>query len=925
LARLDEYRRKRDFRRTPEPAGESRARAKGAGGSFVVHKHAAQRLHYDLRLEQDGVLRSWAVPKGPNIEPGEKRLAVEVEDHPLEYGEFEGVIPKGEYGGGTVMLWDRGRWRALHEPEEDRIEFALEGRKLSGSWTLVRMTGERSDGGKNWLLIRHKLDKATGKRAVRHYPARNGKARAEVDAEERSVLSGRTMKQIASDRDAVWTSEGLQGEVPGAERPEPRSVPGARKRSLTDKPEPQLATLVDEAPGGDDWLHEIKFDGYRILARIERKREGGDAEVTLISRNGKDWTERFPEIAALLGGLPSDEALLDGEVVALESDGSSSFRRLQEALSAERTDRLVYQAFDLLHLDGHDLSRSPQVERKRALERLLAGAGFGASGTVRYTDHLTGKGPAFYERVCGLGLEGIISKLGDAPYRDGRGKSWLKVKCTRHEELLVGGYTEPAGSRSGFGALLLGAYDEEGRLSYTGKVGTGFGERQLRDLHARLRELEIGDPPFDPAPPGRGVHWVEPQLVAEVEFSEWTRDGVLRHPSFRGLREDKDPSEIVLPAEARAGTAAEGVGTKPARGEAAKGGAAHAMAKGGVAKGSAAKGGAAKGGAAKGGAQGAGGKTGRKRQVRPGAGRPGKDEAVVAGVRLSSPDRVLFPEQGVTKLALAEYYEDIEEWVLPFLRERPLSLVRCPQGRADECFFQKHPTEEMAPEVARIEIEESDGPAPYLYIRSLPDVIAMVQQGVLELHVWGSQVDDVEHPDILVFDLDPSPEVPWSEMLRVARELRERLQGLGLESFVRTTGGKGLHLVVPLVPKLAWDEAKEFAQAVAQAHQQDDRSRITTNMSKAKRRGKIFLDYLRNGRGATAIASYSTRARPRAPVATPVRWDELGGALRPDRYAVDNLRRRLAALRSDPWEGFDDARRAITRKMQAAVGRGSGR
>jgi bifunctional non-homologous end joining protein LigD len=910
LARLDEYRRKRDFRRTPEPAGQSRGRAKGAGGSFVVHKHAAQRLHYDLRLEQDGVLRSWAVPKGPEIDPGEKRLAVEVEDHPLEYGEFEGVIPKGEYGGGTVMLWDRGRWRPLHEPEEDRIEFVLEGQKLSGSWTLVRMSGERSDGGKNWLLIRHKLDKATGKRAVRHDPARNGKARAEEAAEERSVVSGRTMKQIASDRDAVWTSEGLQGEVPGAKRPEAGSVAGARKHTLTEEPEPQLATLVDEAPGGDGWLHEIKFDGYRILARIERKREGRDEEVTLISRNGKDWTGRFPEIAALLAGLPGDEALLDGEVVAFEPDGSSSFRRLQEALSAERTDRLVYQAFDLLHLDGYDLSRSLQAERKRALERLLAGAGFGASGTVRFTDHLTGKGPAFLERVCGLGLEGIISKRRDAPYRGGRGRAWLKVKCTRHEELLVGGFTEPAGSRSGFGALLLGAYDEEGRLVYTGKVGTGFGERQLRDLHARLRELEVDEPPFDPAPPGRGVHWVEPQLVAEVEFSEWTRDGALRHPSFRGLREDKDPSEIVLPAEARAGTAA-GAEPGPATGAAAK----DRRKVQGVAK----------GGAAKGGAEGAGGKSGWKRQVRPGAGRPGKDEAVVAGVRLSSPDRVLFPEQGVTKLALAEYYEDIEEWILPFLRERPLSLVRCPQGRADGCFFQKHPTEEMAPEVPRIEIEESDGPAPYLYIGSLPDVIAMVQQGVLELHVWGSRVDDVEHPDILVFDLDPSPEVPWSEMLRVARELRERLQELGLESFVRTTGGKGLHLVVPLVPKLAWDEAKEFAQAVAQAHQQDDRSRITTNMSKAKRRGKIFLDYLRNGRGATAIASYSTRARPRAPVATPVRWDELGGALRPDRYDVDNLRRRLAALRSDPWEGFDDSRRAITRKMQGAVGLGARR
>jgi bifunctional non-homologous end joining protein LigD len=883
MGHLDEYRKKRDFGRTPEPAGrtgkagertreartrtpvaEEAAAATGqAGGAFVVHKHAAQRLHFDLRLEQDGVLKSWAVPKGPSLDPGEKRLAVQVEDHPLEYGEFEGVIPEGEYGGGTVMLWDRGRWRATGKTDEDRLDFVLEGSKLQGAWTLVRMSGEKSEGGKNWLLIKRR-DEGAGKG--------NGKANeSRGRLYDKSVATGRTMKQIARDRDATWTAEGPRDDA-GNDVLEARRLDGVREKALPTEPEAQLATLVDEAPAGEGWLHEIKFDGYRILARLERSEGDRTGEVRLISRNGKDWTGRFPHIAALVANLDASAALLDGEVVAYAADGSTSFRRLQEALSQDRTEQLVYQVFDLLHLEGYDLSGVSQIERKEALAGLMAQAGFTGSSTIRYSDHLVGKGPAFYQQACGLGLEGIISKRKDAGYRGGRGKDWLKVKCTHHQELLIGGYTDPGGARSGFGALLLGGYDDNGALRYAGKVGTGFSDRQLVDLHARLRRLEVDASAFEPAPPGRGVHWVEPELVAEVEFTEWTRDGSLRHPTFRGLREDREPEEIRMPPEAKVESNRKGKA-----------------------------------------------KAGRKSARSGGKRRSGNDEAEVAGVRLSSPERVLYPEQGVTKLALARYYQDIEEWVLPQLRDRPLSLVRCPEGRAEQCFFQKHPRQAMAKGVARVEIEESDGPAPYLYVRSLPDVIALVQAGALELHVWGSRVDDVERPDIIVFDLDPAPEVPWSEMVRVAKELRERLGELGLESFARTTGGKGLHLVVPLRPNLRWDAIKEFAQAVARAHARDDR-RITTNMSKAKRRGKIFLDYLRNGRGATAIASYSTRSREGAPVAVPVRWDEVGGALRPERYNIDNLRRRLASLRSDPWEGFDESRRALDSGMLKAVG-----
>ena len=880
MAALEAYRSKRDFRKTPEPAGEARAARDEAGGIFVIQKHAAQRLHFDLRLEKDGVLKSWAVPKGPSLDPGEKRLAVQVEDHPLEYGDFEGVIPEGEYGGGTVMLWDRGRWTPRGKNTEHHIDFELEGRKLRGIWTLVRMRDADDEDGDNWLLIKRsddwtpdgkgKLPESRGK-GKSEGPGRKGRRGGAAEAsallteegDDLSVATGRTMKQIANDRDAIWTRDGLEAARRGR-APEAGEIPGAEKRRLPKEVEPQLATLVEEPPAGDEWLHEIKFDGYRILARCDA------GEVQLLSRNGKDWTERFPEIASLLAGLPVKGALLDGEVVAFAPDGSTSFRRLQESLSAERTAHLVYHAFDLLHLNGFDLSRTPQLERKEALRSLLEAAGMVGHGLVRYTDHLEGKGPAFFQQACGLGLEGIICKRRDARYGAGRTKQWLKVKCTRHVELLVGGFTDPSGSRSGFGALLLGAYDDDGKLVYAGRVGTGFSDRQLKTLHERLLELEVKKPPFAEPPPKRGVHWVSPVLVAEVEFTEWTRDGSLRHPSFRGLREDRDPEEIRMDGSEMAAPAKGGaVKAKPPKEE-------------------------------------------RKRLA------PGEEE--VAGVRLTSPDRVLYPEQGVTKLALARYYEYIADWILPHVENRPLSLVRCPQGREDECFFQKHPAESMAKGVPRIVIEESDGPEPYLYIRNLQDLIAMVQMGVLELHVWGSKVDDVEKPDIVVFDLDPAPEVRWSEMLRVAKELRERLQELGLESFPRTTGGKGLHLVVPLRRKAGWDEVKAFAQGVANQHAADDRGRITTNMSKAKRRGKIFLDYLRNGRGATAIASYSTRAKEGATVAVPVRWDEVNAALRPDRYDIDNLRRRLAALKGDPWEGFGDVRRAITGKLLEKVG-----
>ena len=550
MSSLREYQRKRNFQRTPEPAGKKKQQKQHkrspraaenvaqVGGRFVIHKHAARRLHYDLRLERDGVYKSWAVPKGPGLEPGEKRLAVRVEDHPLEYGDFEGVIPKGEYGAGTVMLWDRGRWAPLESKDEDkgrrrkksasratdedRVDFVLVGQKLRGAWTLVRMTGRASEDGDNWLLIKRR-DDATERSQVT----------------DLSVVTGRTMEQIAADRNRTWTREG-EAPTATAPAPDPRTIAGAHKRALPRKFSPELATLVREAPAGDDWLHEIKFDGYRILARCER------GEVELASRKGKDWTDRFPEIAALLRNLTARSALLDGEVMALTAGGASSFRALQEALTAGRTAGLVYQVFDLVHLDGHDLTGVPLEQRKQALSDLLGASGFTSSSAVRYTEHLRGSGPSFFEQACRMGLEGIVCKRAGAPYRSERTRDWVKVKCTAREELVVCGYTDPSGSRSGFGALLLGAY-KGGELVYAGKVGTGFGERDLTTLHKRLRALARQTAPVANPPGERGLHWVRPQLVAEIEFTEWTRDGMLRHPVFVGLREDRSADEIRLP------------------------------------------------------------------------------------------------------------------------------------------------------------------------------------------------------------------------------------------------------------------------------------------------------------------------------------------------------------------------------------------
>lgn len=858
---LKTYRQKRDFRRTPEPAGR-RVSGREEGRRYVIQKHAASRLHYDLRLEEVGVLKSWAVPKGPSLNPKDKRLAVQVEDHPVDYGSFEGTIPEGQYGAGTVLLWDRGRWK----PREDSaaglrkgtLKFELEGEKLRGGWTLVRLR-DRDGGDKtNWLLIKEQ-DAAAGEKDI-------------LKERPESVVTGRDLEDIAAGRNKVWESDRpgkgkakakAQAQAKTKHNPvDPKAIPGARKGAM----EPlvgrfELTTLTAEPPEGDAWLHEIKLDGFRIHCRVSK------GKATLITRNGLDWTYRFKEVAATLQQVPAETALIDGELVALLPDGRSSFQALQQALNEGREAQLVYFAFDLLYLDGYDLTAATLEDRKKTLEPLIAGL---APDVLRYSEHIAGHGPSFHREACRLGLEGIISKRRDSPYRAGRGRDWIKVKCLQRQEFVIGGYTDPEKSRQGLGALLLGVYDG-GDLRYAGRVGTGFNTRMLKDLEKRLRPMQQAHPPFLGRVPGplRGIHWVKPELVGEVAFTEWTGDGRLRHPSFQGLREDKKPRDVKR--EVPQPTPAASEPDWPSRSR-------------------------------------------PNRAAAKGAG-----DGVMAGLRLTNPDKVLYPEQGVTKGDLARYYEAVADRMLPEIGGRPLMILRCPEGRAKHCFHQKHATGSVPPQVKWVEIEESGTVGRTLVVEDLAGLIALVQMGTLEIHVWGSRATDVERPDRLIFDLDPDPSVGWRQVVEAAHLLRDRLAALGLKSWPKTTGGKGLHVVAPIAPKQAWDTVKPFAKAIAEQLESDFPQRYTSNMAKAKRKGKIFVDYLRNGRGATAVATYSTRARPGAPVSMPVGWKELDKT-DPKRFTVLTLPKLLAARKSDPWKGFAGTRQSITRAMLKKVG-----
>ena len=853
---LQEYKRKRDFKKTPEPAGKVHAEK---GHSFVIQKHDARNLHYDFRLEMDGVLKSWAVPKGPSLDPAEKRLAVQVEDHPIEYGDFEGIIPEGEYGGGTVLVWDRGTWIPEFDPElgfrKGHLKFRLEGEKLHGGWHLVRLHGDRAgDKKENWLLMKADDEAAvpgSGDALTAKYPD--------------SALSGRSLEDVAADPERVWESNRAQEvKAPGNKAPkkasrkakpavDPSSIPGARKGKMPAGIEPELATLVAAPPGGDNWLHEIKLDGYRVLCAVE------NGAARTLTRHAKDWTDRFRPIATAAAELPVDSALLDGEVVVLQPDGRTSFQALQNALSGERGLDLVYFVFDLLYLNGWDLRPAPLSARKEALAALLAGND--AGGAIRLSDHVQGQGEGFFRQACRHALEGVVAKRADSPYRSGRGRDWLKIKCLKRQEFVIVGFTDPERSRAGLGALLLGVHDH-GKLVFAGKVGTGFDTRTLRDLRQRLDKLERKTPAFENPPRGaeaRRSHWVKPELVAEVAFTEWTDEGLLRHPTFQGLREDKPAAEVVREEPQ---TTKEAKTVKPQKTTAAD---------------------------------------------------------TFAGVRFTHPERVIFPEQGIAKRDLGRYYERIADWILPHIADRPLTLVRCPAGKQKECFYQKHITDQFPASVKRVPIEEDKKTVHYAAVDSPEGLLALIQMGSLELHVAGCHADDVEKPDYVVFDLDPDVGLGWDRVVEGAHAVRRLLDHLGLQSFLKTTGGKGLHVCLPLVRRSGWDEVKAFAKALAEAVVAQEPKRYTANLPKASRKGKIFIDYLRNGRGATSICAYSTRARPGAPVSAPLAWEELDTDVRADTFTVQNLPERLESLKADPWADFLKVRQSLTAAMKKAL------
>jgi bifunctional non-homologous end joining protein LigD len=829
----------------------------------VIQKHAASRLHYDFRLELDGVFKSWAVTKGPSLDPHDRRLAVEVEDHPLDYGDFEGTIPKGQYGGGSVMLWDRGYWAPepgtdAHEGlEKGDLKIVLEGQRLHGGFVLVRMKHDRN-GGKatNWLLIKHRDDFA-----------KEGDADALLTNNATSVASGRTMEVIAEGKgkgptqfmtagktkaraDEVWQSK-PKSNAPVAK---PLAAPPAPKLKPTPLPrfvEPQLCKSVERPANGSGWGHEVKFDGYRLQVRVE------NGQAVVRTRKGLDWTERFQGIARAASSLP--DCILDGEAVALDHKGQPSFSALQAALSEGKTDDLVYFAFDLLFAGGADLRGLPLRDRKEALKLVLKDD----SPQLRYVEHFETSGEAVWQSACRLNLEGIISKRLDAAYRSGRSESWTKAKCRAGHEVVIGGWT---GEKGQLRSLLAGTY-RDGQLVYVGRVGTGFGRETVTRVLPKLQALASRTSPFkgpNAPPKAANVHWAKPELVAEIEFAGFSGDGIVRQAAFKGLREDKPAREVE--AEKPAPAAETELATPTPRPPASKG-------------------------------------------------KSSMGEPVVMGVTISSPDKALWPNSAdapepVTKLELAQYLEEIGPWMLQHIEGRPCSIIRTPDGIEGEQFFQRHAGKGSSPLINQVEV--SGDHAPYLQVDRIEALAALAQIGATEYHPWNCRPHEPEVPGRLIFDLDPGPGVTFDDVVVAARDVRDRLEELGLIAFCKTTGGKGLHVVTPLSPpkgKLDWPAAKAFAKKLCEQMAADEPDRYVVNMAKKLRDGRIFLDYLRNDRLSTAVAPLSPRARAGASVSFPLTWSQVKAGLDPLRYTI----RTAPALlkKTTAWADYTDSERSL--------------
>lgn len=810
---LHQYRRKRRLGggngQTPEPDDQPAPGDPKRRPIFVIQLHHASSRHFDFRLEMDGVLKSWAVPKGPSLRVGEKRLAVEVEDHPLSYAGFQGDIPEGHYGAGHVEVFDHGTWACAGDPLQalaaGKIDFVLHGQRLAGGWKLVRtaMKGRQVQ----WLLIKREDSEARDAEAddLLHAPLHEhpGSAKKMTDRKTRKAESR-------------WHARALK-------------LQGARDRPYPRAFKPQLTDHRDAAPDGDRWLHEIKWDGYRLLADLH----GG--EVKLRSRNGLDWTGDFPEVVQAVQALPVDDARLDGELVVLDEKGRSDFAALQRVIDGSSKAPLRYLLFDLPGVAGVDISAAPLLERKTLLKALIGDT----PGTLAFSDHVLGHGPQVFAASGKAGYEGIVSKQVDAPYVNVRARSWVKVKHEDTDEFLIVGHTAPKGSRVGFGSLLLATPDKDG-LRYVGRVGTGFDDDSLRALARTLKPLAVEDAavalpahvPFRAA----SVHWVKPVRVAEVAFRGWGKEGLLRQASFKRLRSDKSGEDLAMPAKTTS-----------------------------------------------------------------------SDDAVA----ISHPERVVFAKKKIRKGDVADYYRQMARWILPGIVGRPLSLLRCPDGAGKACFFQKHHGPGLGDAVHAVPLQQKSGREDYVYINDVRGLLQLVQMNTLELHPWGATVADPEHPDRLVFDLDPGEGVGWNEVKAGARDVRDRLQEIGLRSFVRLSGGKGVHVVVPLQPAADWEQAKAFCEAFAQAMAQQAPERYVATMSKAKRGGVIFIDWLRNTRGATSVCSWSLRARESAGVAVPLRWEELARIKAADAFPLDKALARAKRLKADPWEGIDAVKQTL--------------
>jgi bifunctional non-homologous end joining protein LigD len=872
---LNRYQSMRDFQVTREPRGSNRkgkSSLESKALPFVVQKHAATRLHYDFRLGWEGVLKSWAVAKGPSYNPADKRLAMQVEDHPWEYRDFEGIIPKGQYGGGTVMVWDQGEWLPHGDVDQGlrdgHLKFELRGNKLVGDWVLVRMHGRNDRPDKpSWLLIKEK-----------DQYARDDSGEAITDEAPDSAVTGRTMEQIAANQDRIWNSKQASrngadkpsqtGQVSGERLREQKSnkaAPDVRKYPAERFPgfiPPQLAQSASSAPSGDEWMHELKLDGYRIQIHIRAagSKSKKNRTVQLLTRKGLDWSARMPDIATAAGQLPAMEAILDGEAVVLDDHGLSNFAGLQAAFQEGTQRNITYFAFDVLHLDGHNLRALQLSERRKILEQLLGGL---ERTSLRLSEGIEGKGAVVFEHACQLGAEGIVSKLATAKYVSGRSNTWLKLKCYLEQEFVIGGFTLPSNGTVGVGSLLLGYYDS-GKLRYAGRTGTGFTQATHRSLRAKLDALAAKQSSFADVPREmqRGVHWVKPELVAQVTFTTWTRDNLVRQAAFKGLREDKPAVEV---------TRESSVAQAPQEADAVE------------------------------------------QKKKPST--LGQQKTEMGGVKITHPEKILDAESGLTKRALAEYFEAVADNMLPHVADRPLSVVRCPDGNRKPCFFQKHTGVGTAHEVKSVSIRnrKNGEKEEFLTVDSVEGLIGLAQMGVLEVHTWGCRNESVDQPDRIVFDLDPDSAIKWEMLASTALEFRKRLNKVGLKSFLKGTGGKGLHVVAPIVPEYDWRTIKEFAHELVLQLEREQPKLYVSKMSLAARKGRIFLDYLRNDRESTSVAPYSPRARSGAPVSMPLKWDELKLGEMP-KFHISDFQEWRSRLRKDPWKELLEVRQKLTSK-----------